>query len=1130
MPVIVSMHDCTVWPTSVDFVAFRCFLDGYTIEDTVGFILSTENCTTDSSAYSKGDGGNPIGERNEAAGAEDPRALAPDLLTQRQTEVQPTDDSTIPPSATAIGDTPTMPFGAEGRQTDTQDQLLSSSALVKTEDDRVCDRKDDDGDEMLPQKSTRQTPPLKHKTMIGAGSTSELTPALSSLNLSISGADAALNLAGRVQRTRHSSTAVEHQHQRRLLPDHRHHSHTGATRTSIVPAGTPPISSSSFATAGDPFTLTTTLQGAAAVRKSFSKNNSSISHDAAARRRKGSSGEYSAKDESFLFSDDFIEFQRKLAETEAMGRLSVSSTGGSGSVASLQSRLLFEEITEQFRFFHSITREEELGSPFAFLSNYYLPLIVADRLRLLEMFYEVDAGVFLLMFGNRLTHFDLVSTLNLVGGEDLAGLTNSGVLGGWGAGARDHQGLLHLGSGQSSSTIGGSVAQQWTAMWKSTPPKVASMNAATLRRLCTLHADSLRRQWDNVKTVCVSVASFYRGKGGLCVPLDMPLLTTIKQCYGFSNEVAVNYATMAFGFEHRLESRLFDRFHDFSEYGAICSVIGSLWCDRSEYFLCESLVSGCRRLARLLDESRILGELHQALFGEVMRPRWQVQLDEVQRAISTTSLGDKNSMASAAAVLMKGNGGIDSAGGPLQEGQTGGAGNGSRGAGSPAGVAMPIFNVQGGSGMAGNVTNSSPTGGNIAGAANGGGMTGSPASAGAPAIMAQGHGSGVASGDNNSSTHNSVFSGNRKFSRRFLLEFHSLMKHIVRLFIAIGSNRSINDALDVFFLRVYTYLESLSSRSAPAVVSLVMNSAANNTPTAPGLNPSLPRVTSSGSLNGPAGALTQRCRSMTELHHAAHPSSIPSSAVVARREGKAEELADYDLGQRYGSRSAPPAPCSSRAPESEDSYDRRRTVTENPCVTAASSAPSFLSPTSCTAASTVVNTSMVHPAATLLPLTAALAAHGGSAASPSSAPSSPFVTVPVYGRSFASQEELDCSEPVGSRGKRGTTAAPMAATGASTLDETRAFDRVDSSVLPHTPGGNGHAGLLSTEVSQIVLKAIDKCYLRELCMLLTAMPSCWQELSSLTPEDHATCDSAFTNVFMALKAITQILMASEDFH
>jgi len=352
-----------------------------------------------------------------------------------------------------------------------------------------------------------------------------------------------------------------------------------------------------------------------------------------------------------------------------------------------------------------------------------------------------------------------------------------------------------------------------------------------------------------------------------------------------------------------------------------------------------------------------------------------------------------------------------------------------------------------------------------------------------------------------------------------------MMKHFVRLFVAIGSNRSINDALDIFFLRVYVYLESLSSRSAPAVVSRILNSTAGTLSTPSGVStpaPALPAAASSGNLHTPSGSVSYRCRNQAELQRPAPVVSSSSIPTASRRDGHGEELLDGALGPPMDSRPPLHAPHSFKDLMGEEGTDHVDGSEEGSSVPAGASVPPFLSPTSCTVANTVVNTSLMHPAAALLPLTAALAAHGGSGVvPPSSTPSSPFVAQPGYGSLFVSHEEVEYNATEGSRGVK-DTAAPVAMSSAS---ESRAFDRMDGMGLPNAGG----VGLLS-EVSQIVLKAIDKCYLRELCMMMTSMVTCWRELSSLTAEDHAICDAALTDILMALKAITQVLMASEDFH
>lgn len=801
--------------------------------------------------------------------------------------------------------------------------------------------------------------------------------------------------------------------------------------------------------------------------------------------------------QSFFLNEDYIKFQRQLQEVEAIG-------GAGIGASSLQSRFLFEEVTEQFQAFRELAREEQLGSPYAFLSNYYIPIPVAMRLELLQMYYATDPGLFRWAFGDKLNRFDLPGALAALREECASGGANA--LSGTG-----NRTLLVANSGNFSVSPSGAAAASggsfWSGRWKSSPGKLATMDTATLVRLSEQHTDALRRQWDNVKHVCVTVAALYRGKGGMCVPLDMSLLTTIQQCFGLRQEQALDYATAAFGYEHRLETRLFDRLHTFSEYGAICSLIASVWCDDSGYFLSESFRAGCRRMGRLLDEYRLLSELHPCIFGEPMRPRWQVQLDEVQRVITTASLVDKNTVASAAAVP---------AGSPVGSAATPSpspvAGNSGTNLVGLAGVQpTPALNSSG------------SLGGTGASSSGWEALNSSPTVAAAAAAAASG---GAANTNTNSSANvHSPLSGNGQYSRRFLMEFPSLMKHLLRICVALGNNGDVNDALDIFFTRIYAYLELLSSRTAPAIVSMVMNA----TNTSGGLQNVAGLTNVHGSFaggggggsgaasNGSAAASApafgkpplpphvERVRSHPDLGRvggleggAAYPSPLAhsfSGAAPSPRGSSHGNVNAVGGGARpsllrAALASSPPGGAGTDAAAAADD------------VLAAGSSISYV-------ASTVVNTSLFHPASALLPLSAAIAAHNAG-----SFTSSPLV-MHAGGRSFGVEEELpdwSSAAHTTTSGATSPTPPPLGAGAAAAASNNTA------------------SALFTSQVGDMVRKAIDKRYLRELCMLLSALPKAWRQLTTLSAEDQAATEKVMGDLAMGLKAIAQVLMASDDFH
>ncbi|KPA76678.1 hypothetical protein ABB37_07527 [Leptomonas pyrrhocoris] len=827
----------------------------------------------------------------------------------------------------------------------------------------------------------------------------------------------------------------------------------------------------------------------------------------------------------FFLNEDYVKFQRQLQEVEAVPGVGMGAS-------SLQSRFLFEEVTEQFQTFRELAREEQLGSPYAFLSNYYLPIPIAARLELLQTYYETDPGVFRWAFGDKLTRFDLPGALAAVREAYMSGnlsspnlnkslfgtSSGSGNLFGANGGAAAH------GRGGSSSG-GGGGGSFWSGRWKSSPGKLATMDAATVVRLGEQHTDALRRQWENVKHVCVTVAALYCGKGGMCVPLDMSLLTTIQQCFGLRHEQALDYATAAFGYEHRLETRLFDRLHSFSEYGAVCSIVASVWCDESGYFLSESFRTGCRRVGRLLDEYRLLSELHSCIFGESMRPRWQVQLDEVQRVITTSSLVDKNTVASATAV----------AGSPVASGT------------NLAGLSAGANSNNNGSGFAGGRGGANACGGSPSGAIGGGGYNtglsgGGGVNGNGGGNAGGGDGGGVSPGvtPTNANVH-SPFSGNGQYSRRFLMEFPSLMKHLLRVCIALGNNGGVNDALDIFFTRVYCYLEALSTRGAPVIVSMLMNASGPARLAAAGLTSNHDSVGGSGAAapsaapgafgKPPLPPVAERAGSHSDFGHAGArlERGTSTTALPAPWPSDSPSLVRANSAHTIRASAMPPRSMSSPTLSGEMGGEGRQGL-------AATTMTDTLPPAGATytsgaedvlvadAADTVVNTSLYHPARALIPLSAAIAVHNACNAAGSFA-SSPVTAMPS-GRSFGAEDESSEWNAAAAGSVNNSSTNPAAAVVTPRSNNPSFFG----------PGGNGGGGvgaahsLLTSQVGDMVRKAIDKRYLRELCMLLTALPKAWRQLTMLNAEDRAMTDKTVSDLAMALKAITQVLMASDDFH
>ncbi|CAM40644.2 conserved hypothetical protein [Leishmania braziliensis MHOM/BR/75/M2904] len=1149
MPVVVSMHACSAWPVSIDLVAFRFFLAGYSAEEAVEQLMVPQSKTQTAVPRWRTSSASPSSSRSSDSGRDSHPGSASSLwfvsrsVEHRRHRRHQRKSQQLQCSLSVM----------HNAQQQTEDKRLEaedeSPQITMPTTEAALPRTSSTGrfesDECIP--TTAAAP---SSTPVFSSSTTHVSA--SSTTVGVAASSAVSHPISDVHTYRHRHR--QHQYRDKLQggsenkKPHHTASHSRRSRTAAPPSKvsseSTPLSAgfSSSRRLTDYATVSTTAaapgdasSGSGARAGGSSSNHhlhhvnfgdvkaSSSSHQLREKRRKANPDQ-----QCFFLNEGYIKFQLQLQDVEAIGGSPVCSS-------SLQSRYLFEEVTEQYQTFRELSREEQLGSPYAFLSNYYIPIPVATRLQLLQMFYETDVGIFRWAFGDKLSRFDLPAALSAACEENVSGALSAGAVG------------LSSNSGSSSGAADGvgSAASFWTSRWKSSPSKLATMDAATVKRLSEQHVDALRRQWENVKRVCVTVAALYRGRGGMCVPLDMPLLTTIQQCFGLRNEQAVNYATAAFGFEHHLETRLFEHLHNFSEYGVICTIVASLWCDCSGYFLSGVFRDGCRRLGRLLDEYRILSELHFIIFGEAMRPRWQVQLDEVQRVITTSSHVDKNAMASATAAV--------SGTSPVTSGISGGGGS----VATPttvSGGALPIFSssVAGvGSGHFGGTTGgTAPDSGN--------------ASTFTPSVTP------TTSGPPSANNVHSPFSGNGQYSRPFLMEFPSLMKHLFRICVTLGNNGGLNDGLDIFFTRIYSYLELLSSRTASAIASRMVNTAASGGFTttggaaAPGTGvhacalsgqfggftgggDAVPGIGASVAPSGrpPLPPYSGRVRSNDDLSRVAADSvgtRVPATASTPPPQGASSSSTGLtrsgtSLGRPLGvglprvtSSGHLPRQASGRGGGDTDAMSLPTMARAAHLTTAAGSNgcvdEGFAASTSFPyAISTIINTSLTQPASALLPLTAAITAHN-SYTIDSFASSSLLPALRTYG--FASEDEPTDRNTDAGYGHGEAVAPPMPG-----------GVHPASCSSPHNSGGISFAtaqpgpastSCLPSQVSDMVLKVIDKRYLRELCMLLTALPLAWRQLTVLTHEDHMTTDKAVCDVMMALKSITQVLMASDDFH
>ncbi|CAG9580666.1 conserved hypothetical protein [Leishmania major strain Friedlin] len=1167
MPVAVSMHACSAWPVSIDFVAFRFFLAGYSVEETVEQLMALRSETPATSPHRSTSSASPSSSRSSDVG----KASHAGSASSSQSAAHP------------------MAHRHDRKQQRTpqqrQDSLYAMHKAQQQAEDRRLEVEDENPQEIavvtaaaaLPRKTSISgsasgahvptTAAAPSTTTVVDNSNTNASASLST-TVAVSASSAAFRPVPSGAHTRHH----RHRHHHHQCLDkspggserkkschsapHSSRSRTAttssrtATHTSFALPSTlnnadsdaSPLSVdlSNFRRFTDDATVAATAAaapsdagGGSGARAGGASSSHHLHHvnfgDTKAssslpqrreKHRKDSAGRH-----CFFLSESYMKFQRQLQEFEAIGGVGVGSS-------SLQSRYLFEEVTEQYQVFRELSREEQLGSPYAFLSNYYIPIPVATRLQLLQLYYETDAGVFRWAFGDKLSRFDLPAALSAAREEKVSGTLSAGFGGVAGLGS---------GGGSSSGAADGGVtaASFWTSRWKGSPGKLAAMDAATVTRLSEQHVDALRRQWENVKHVCVTVAALYRGKGSMCVPLDMPLLTTIQQCFGLRHQQALDYATAAFGFEHRLETRLFEHLHNFNEYGVICSVVASLWCDCSGYFLSGSFRDGCRRLGRLLDEYRILSELHLIVFGETMRPRWQVQLDEVQRVITTSSHVDKNAMASATAAV--------TATSPVTPSVSGGGGGIATPTTMSAGM-LPSFS-SGAAGAGGNGHSGGATGGAAADAGNASAYT-------SPVFPTTG-------GAFSTNNVHSPFSGNGQYSRPFLMEFPSLMKHLLRVCVALSSNGGVNDGLDIFFTRIYSYLELLSSRTAPAIVSRMMNAAASGASTMTGAAAVVGTGGLASTLSGQLGGSVGGGGAAPSIGASVAPSGRPPLPLYGER-----VQSDGDLSCTTADSGSAMAPAAASTPLHQGSSSSLAPLTRGgtnlgrplrsglPRASSSGHLPrqasgrgggnavamSLLTGASATnlrtgvggsggvdegmaasapfsyAVSTVVNTSLLQPASILLPLTAAIAAHNSPASG--GVASSPLQSA-LGSRGCASEDEPTDGDADAGSGHGEGAARPTA--GGSSPNSSGALSPLTAQPLPASTSS------LPSQVSGMVLKVIDKRYLRELCMLLTALPCAWRQLTVLTRDDHMATDKSVSDMMMALKAITQVLMASDDF-
>ncbi|RNF26061.1 uncharacterized protein Tco025E_01690 [Trypanosoma conorhini] len=431
---------------------------------------------------------------------------------------------------------------------------------------------------------------------------------------------------------------------------------------------------------------------------------------------------------------------------------------------------LRQEVLEQYVLF-DMFRENYLATPYSFLSSYSVPMTLQERHRMVEVFYSVDELVLKTFFGDRMHKLELER-----GSEKLFFFRTR---------ASHSQGIQKL------------------------------MEAG-------VSEGSLRRQWENLKWVCNFLISAYRGRDGMLIPYNTPLLTALQQCFALRGPLGVHYGTFVFGFEHHLNGRFWHPL-SYSECTTACQAL-SLWCDASQLMLREEFTVQCARIARLLDENRVVAEMHQLIFGEAMRSRWQVQFDEVQRAItSNTGVGTSGSPLGptlVGAALPSPTTTVPHALLPRNtstvrldtEAQLGLSASSTAAAASLKSQrsSTPQFQTP-------TLPHINPA---VPGSNNGGRPATAPSTAAASAAPIAAPNSshtpqvGAVTGNTQASAaHRPHLSSNGAFTRLFLQEFPFIMKFLFRMATTIGNSGRLAEALDLFYVRVYLQLLNLGCRS-----------------------------------------------------------------------------------------------------------------------------------------------------------------------------------------------------------------------------------------------------------------------------------------------------------------------------
>lgn len=415
-----------------------------------------------------------------------------------------------------------------------------------------------------------------------------------------------------------------------------------------------------------------------------------------------------------------------------------------------QSHLLLEEVEECFRNFRTFVQKDNfLRTPSAFLTTHTVLLSYSDRRKMVNMYYEYEPEVMRFFLGYKNARASVESMLS-----DLKYSSSKGI---------------HSSTSEFSQRLRFEV--------------------------CQIDESVVRRQLENVKLVCSTIAPLYRGKGERSIPRDVPLQMTVERFFGLQRPLSIHYGVALFCYEHNLNTKFLERFKTCEDCFTLCSLLAAYCCDASGLLVGESKGVQFKTVSRQLEDARWLGDLHMEVFGESFKPRWQQQLDDgVQRVMgsaNTTMGSEKVSPATQNAGVTDGNlNGSPSSAFSLATSPHEAVGSGT----SSMGLAFPLASPSLGVGTGDGINSfSSPSG-----------LSGFPASMTSFPWHSPTNG-----------PHPSLCA-NSRFTKRFCLEFGLLMKAIAKISFLLSGGH-LNDALECFATRVLHPLEQLSVRDMPLV-------------------------------------------------------------------------------------------------------------------------------------------------------------------------------------------------------------------------------------------------------------------------------------------------------------------------